>query len=122
MLEIKVTVDIPSLVEAAKILAVRQPVKTEEPKAAPMPAAAPVAAPIAPVAPVVAPAAPVAAPVGPTRAAVATAGAQLLSQQPGLQTQLVALLGKYGAQTVQDVPEEQLGAFADDLRGLGARI
>jgi hypothetical protein len=53
---------------------------------------------------------------------VATAGAQLLSQQPGLQTQLVALLGKYGAQTVQDVPEEQLGAFADDLRGLGARI
>lgn len=118
MLEIKVTVDIPSLVEAAKILAARQPVKTEEPKAAPMPAAAPVAAPVAPVAP----AAPVAAPAGPTRAAVATAGAQLLSQQPGLQTQLVALLGKYDAQTVQDVPEEQLGAFADDLRGLGARI
>lgn len=120
MLEIKVTVDIPSLVEAAKILAARQPepVKTEEPKAAPMPAAAPVAAPVAPVAH----AAPVAAPAGPTRAAVATAGAQLLSQQPGLQTQLVALLGKYGAQTVQDVPEEQLGAFADDLRGLGARI
>lgn len=119
MLEIKVTVDIPSLVEAAKILAARQPVKTEEPKAAPMPAAAPVAAPVAPVS---APAAPVAAPAGPTRAAVATAGAQLLSQQPGLQTQLVALLGKYGAQTVQDVPEGQLGAFADDLRGLGARI
>lgn len=115
MLEIKVTVDIPSLVEAAKILAARQPVKAEEPKVVPMPAAAPVAAPVAPVAPV-------AAPAGPTRAAVATAGAQLLSQQPGLQTQLVALLGKYGAQTVQDVPEEQLGAFADDLRGLGARI
>lgn len=122
MLEIKVTVDIPSLVEAARILAARQPVKTEEPKIAPMPAAAPVAAPVAPVAPVAAPAVPVAAPAGPTRAAVATAGAQLLSQQPGLQTQLVALLGKYGAQTVQDVPEEQLGAFADDLRGLGARI
>ncbi len=119
MLEIKVTVDIPSLVEAAKILAVRQPAKTEEPKAAPMPTAAPTAAPVtAPVAPV----APVATPAGPTRAAVATAGAQLLSQQPGLQTQLVALLGKYGAQTVQDVPEAQLGAFADDLRGLGARI
>lgn len=115
MLEIKVTVDIPSLVEAAKILAVRQPVKTEEPKATSMPTAAPVAAPVAPVAPV-------ATPAGPTRAAVATAGAQLLSQQPGLQTQLVALLGKYGAQTVQDVPEAQLGAFADDLRGLGARI
>lgn len=122
MLEIKVTVDIPSLVEAAKILAVRQPVKTEEPKATSMPTAAPVAAPVAPVAPVATPAAPVAAPAGPTRASVATAGAQLLSQQPGLQTQLVALLGKYGAQTVQDVPEEQLGAFADDLRGLGARI
>ena len=120
MLEIKVTVDIPSLVEAAKILAARhpEPVIAKEAEVVPMPTAAPVAPVAAPVAPV----APVAAPAGPTRAAVATAGAQLLSQQPGLQTQLVALLGKYGAQTVQDVPDEQLGAFADDLRGLGARI
>ena len=129
MFEIKVTVEIPALVEAAKILAMRQitqvEAKPEEVKKAlaqapivPMPAAAP-----APVAPVAAPpTTAVAPPAGPSRAEVATAGAQLLSQQPALQAQLVALLGKYGAQTVQDVPEAQLGAFAADLRAMGARI
>lgn len=124
MFEIKVTVEIPALVEAAKILAMRQitqveakPEKVKEAMAqapiVPMPAAAPVATP---------PTTAVAPPAGPSRAEVATAGAQLLSQQPALQAQLVALLGKYGAQTVQDVPEAQLGAFAADLRAMGARI
>lgn len=127
MFEIKVTVEIPALVEAAKILAMRQITQVEATPEKIAQAAAPAPV-IAPVAPVVTPptttpvAAPVAAPAGPSRAEVATAGAQLLSQQPALQAQLVALLGKYGAQTVQDVPEAQLGAFAADLRAMGARI
>ena len=127
MFEIKVTVEIPALVEAAKILAMRQITQVEAKPEKIAQATAP--APVAPVAPTAAPApavAPpttaVAPPAGPSRAEVATAGAQLLSQQPALQAQLVALLGKYGAQTVQDVPEAQLGAFAADLRAMGARI
>lgn len=134
MFEIKVTVEIPALVEAAKILAMRQITQVEAKPEKIAQAVAP--APVAPVAPTAAPApviappttavAPpttaVAPPAGPSRAEVATAGAQLLSQQPALQAQLVALLGKYGAQTVQDVPEAQLGAFAADLRAMGARI
>lgn len=131
MFEIKVTVEIPALVEAAKILAMRQitQVEAKPEKIAQAAAPAAVIAPVAPVAPTAAPTtavAPpttaVAPPAGPSRAEVATAGAQLLSQQPALQAQLVALLGKYGAQTVQDVPEAQLGAFAADLRAMGARI
>lgn len=137
MFEIKVTVEIPALVEAAKILAMRQvahveakPEKIAQVEAKPEKIAQATApAPVVPVAPTAVPApvtAPpttaVAPPAGPTRAEVATAGAQLLSQQPALQAQLVALLGKYGAQTVQDVPEAQLGAFAADLRAMGARI
>ena len=112
MFEIKVSIEVPALVEAAKILAMRQIPQAE---VAPEKVIEAVKA-----APVVAMPAP--APAGPSRAAVATAGAQLLSQQPAMQAQLVALLGKYGAQTVQDIPEAQLGAFAGDLRAMGAQI
>lgn len=137
MFEIKVTIEIPALVAAAKILAMRKTgaaeavqVEAKPEKIAEVKAQAPVApvvtAPtttlVAPVAPTAAPAPAVAPPAGPSRAEVATAGAQLLSTQPALQAQLVALLGKYGAQTVQDLPEAQLGAFAADLRAMGARI
>lgn len=119
MFEIKVSIEVPALVEAAKILAMRQIPQAEvaPEKVVEAVKAAPVVAMPAPT-----PVAPVAAPVGPSRAAVATAGAQLLSQQPAMQAQLVALLGKYGAQTVQDIPEAQLGAFAGDLRAMGAQI
>jgi len=127
MFEIKVTIEIPALVEAAKILAMHRATLAEAKpeKIAEVKAQAPIVPmPTAPVTPAAAPApvAPTAAPAGPSRAEVATAGAQLLSAQPALQAQLVALLGKYGAQTVQDVPEAQLGAFAADLRAMGARI
>lgn len=143
MFEIKVTVDIPSLVEAARIIAMgkttaveAKPERIEEIRNAPvmaMPAAAPITpapalAPVPAHTPVPAPApAPVAAvPVSPAppiqRADVARAGAALLSQNPALQPQLVALLGEFKAQTVQDIPEDQLGAFATRLRGMGARI
>lgn len=131
MFEIKVTVDIPSLVEAARIIAMgkttaveAKPERIEEIRNAPV-MAMPAAAPIAP-APVPTPAPVAAAPVSPAppiqRADVARAGAALLSQNPALQPQLVALLGEFKAQTVQDIPEDQLGAFATRLRGMGARI
>lgn len=133
MFEIKVTVDIPSLVEAARIIAMgkttaveAKPERIEEIRNAPV-MAMPAAAPIAPApAPVPTPAPVAAAPVSPAppiqRADVARAGAALLSQNPALQPQLVALLGEFKAQTVQDIPEDQLGAFATRLRGMGARI
>ena len=139
MFEIKVTVDIPSLVEAARIIAMgkttaveAKPERIEEIRNAPvmaMSAAAPIAPAPAPApvpAPVPTPAPVAAAPVSPAppiqRADVARAGAALLSQNPALQPQLVALLGEFKAQTVQDIPEDQLGAFATRLRGMGARI
>lgn len=128
MFEIKVSIEVPALVEAAKILAMRQltqveakPEKIEqihEVVEAPVMAAPITPAPMAPVA--APPQTP--APSGPSRAEVAKAGALLLSKQPGIQAQLIALLGKYGAQTVQDIPESQLGAFALDLRQAGAQI
>ena len=133
MFEIKVTVDIPSLVEAARIIAMgkttaveAKPERIEEIRNAPV-MATPAAAPITPApAPVPTPAPVAAAPVSPAppiqRADVARAGAALLSQNPALQPQLVALLGEFKAQTVQDIPEDQLGAFATRLRGMGARI
>ena len=133
MFEIKVTVDIPSLVEAARIIAMgkttaveAKPERIEEIRNAPV-MAMPAAAPIAPApAPVPTPAPVAAAPVSPAppiqRADVARAGAALLSQNPALQPQLVALLGEFKAQTVQDIPEDQLGAFVTRLRGMGARI
>lgn len=133
MFEIKVTVDIPSLVEAARIIAMgkttaveAKPERIEEIRNAPV-MAMPAAAPITPApAPIPAPAPVAAAPVSPAppiqRADVARAGAALLSQNPALQPQLVALLGEFKAQTVQDIPEDQLGAFATRLRGMGAGI
>ena len=133
MFEIKVTVDIPSLVEAARIIAMgkttaveAKPERIEEIRNAPV-MAMPAAAPITPApAPVPTPAPVAAVPVSPAppiqRADVARAGAALLSQNPALQPQLVALLGEFEAQTVQDIPEDQLGAFATRLRGMGARI
>ncbi len=130
MFEIKVTVDIPSLVEAARIIAMgkttaveAKPERIEEIRNAPV-MAMPAAAPIAPTPTTLTPVA--AAPVSPApqiqRADVARAGAALLSQNPALQPQLVALLGEFKAQTVQDISEDQLGAFATRLRGMGARI
>lgn len=132
MFEIKVTIEIPALVEAARILSMRQttqveakPEKIKEALAqtpiVAMPAVAPVVTPPT-TTPVAVPVPPVGPPAGPSRAEVATAGAQLLSMQPALQGRLVALLGEFGAQTVQDIPEAQLGAFAVRLREMGARI
>jgi len=53
---------------------------------------------------------------------VAKAGADLARDNPGMMGPLMALLQRYGVQTVTDLRPEQLGAFATELRGLGAKI
>lgn len=122
-----------------------------EPKSsAPVPAPKPVPAPVVPVsvappapaptvptrapipvtAPVMPPAAPVPAappqPVVPTSAPQYTyemlfnAAAALMGQNKG--PQLQQLLTKYGIQRLPDLPPEQYGAYATDLRALGAKL
>lgn len=92
---------------------------TPAPVAAPAPVTpAPVATP-APT-PAAAPAAvPTAAPTY-TLDALARAGAALA--QAGKMQEALALLAKYGVQTVNQLKPEQYGAFATELRALGAQI
>lgn len=73
------------------------------------------------------PAVPAAAPVVPTAAAATyaleelqTACAPLLDA--GRMSDLQGLLARYGAASLLDIPKEQYGALAADLRALGARI
>ena len=144
MFEIRVTIACPDLLAAAKLLARNSIPEAAEPPAAPAveTAAAPVPVPVPAPAPVSAPAmpttsapvgttnpAPTAAPVVPlsqgptyTLAQIAKAGADLISQNPGLMPQVNALLAQYGVQAVTDVKPEHYGAFATALRGLGAKI
>ena len=93
----------------------------------PAPAPAPVAA--APVAglqvtpPGNAPAtAPVAAAPTYTVEQIGKAGADLVSQDAAKMPELLALLQKYGVQAITQLKPEQLGAFATELRGLGAKL
>jgi len=89
--------------------------------------AAPVAVPVAPpAAPTpTAPAVPP-QPVVPTSAPQYTydmlfnAAAALMGQNKG--PQLQQLLAKYGIQRLPDLPPEQYGAYATDLRALGAKL
>lgn len=80
--------------------------------------AAPVAAPTAPATPP--------PPVVPTSVPQYTydmlfnAAAILMGQNKGLQLQ--QLLMKYGIQRLPDLPPEQYGAYATDLRALGAKL
>ena len=82
----------------------------------PAPVIPPAPAPITP--PTVAP---TAAPAF-TLMQVAKAGADLITAKPQLQPQLVELLGRFGAQTVKDLPQNRLGEFAAELRALGGKI
>ena len=136
MFEIRVTISCPDLLAAAKLLA-----RNSIPEAVEAPATPAVETPAAP-APVSVPAVPAtstpvntanpvpaAAPVVPlsqgptyTLAQIAKAGADLISQNPGLMPQVNALLAQYGVQAVTDVKPEHYGAFATALRGLGAKI
>lgn len=118
---------------------------TAHPAPAPAPVVAPVAPAPAPVAPAPAPvaaapvsgpqaalpgsvpaAAPIAAPVAPaptyTVEQIGKAGADLATHAPGKMPELLALLQKYGVRAITELKPEQLGAFATELRGLGAKL
>lgn len=93
-----------------------------------MPASTPAPAPIAPPAAPVAPPAPTpAAPAVPVTTApaytldqIAKAGASLVDA--GKMEPLLALLSRYGVQAVTQLAPEHYGAFATELRALGAQI
>ena len=57
-----------------------------------------------------------------TAADIARAGAMLIQANPGIQPQLQALLGQFGVQAAMDLKPEQLGNFANALRGMGAKL
>lgn len=103
------------------------PVPTAAPLAPTMPPA-PAAAPVPPVAAHVAPPAPApAAPAVPVAGAptytldqIAKAGASLVDA--GKMEPLLALLSRYGVQAVTQLAPEHYGAFATELRALGAQI
>lgn len=88
---------------------------------APAPAPAPAAPPVTPMptAAAPAPAVPVTAPTY-TLDQIAKAGANLVDA--GKMEQLLALLTKYGVQAVTQLTPDQYGAFATELRALGAQI
>ena len=150
MMEMKITVEAPdlaaSILKLAKaiasgpdpdILTPDEPLPVASYPTAPAPAPAP-AAPVspAPVTPTQTPAPtptpPVAAPaptVGQTTAPpgntppldqISRAGASLVDA--GKMQQLLELLGRYGVQAVTQLQPEQYGAFATELRALGAQI
>ena len=87
---------------------------------APVPAPAATPVPAATTAP--APAVPLSRAPTFTLEQVASAGAALIQADPSKQVPLRALLAQYGAPSVAQLPEEHLGSFATELRGLGANI
>lgn len=146
MLEVNVTVKAPELAGAILSLAAAMssaalpapaPAQAQLPPAAPVkpatPPPAPAQAPVAPTstaAPAAAPAPvqpPAAPPVVPVAAAptynrdqIMTAGAALIDA--GKINELMGLLNAFGVQAVTQLKQEQLGAFATELRKLGAQI
>ena len=53
---------------------------------------------------------------------VAKAGADLIAANPAAMAQLNALLQKYGVGCAQELRPDQIGAFATEMRALGARL
>lgn len=103
-----------------------QTAPTPAPVAAPAPAPTPAAPPVTPMPTAAAPApavpvtaVPVTAPTY-TLDQIAKAGANLVDA--GKMEQLLALLTKYGVQAVTQLTPDQYGAFATELRALGAQI
>lgn len=152
MMEMKIKIDVPELVAAVEKLAAaidKTALNITVPNegtlnfntpagnapVAPAPVAAPAPAPVAAPAPAPTPAAPPVTPM-PTAAApapavpvtaptytldqIAKAGANLVDA--GKMEQLLALLTKYGVQAVTQLTPDQYGAFATELRALGAQI
>lgn len=139
MFEVKVTIGCPDLVLAATALAkalhpatqITPDIDTGNPasmvtaQTAPASVTPPTAVPTTTTAQ--APSAPVAQPQPPVTAAptytldlLANAGAVLARQ--GKTTELQALLPKYGVASISELAPDLYGAFATDLRGLGAQI
>lgn len=93
----------------------------------PAPAPVAVAAPAQPVAPTsaapgntAAPAVPVSSAPSYTLDQISRAGASLVDA--GKMQQLLELLSRYGVQAITQIQPEQYGAFATELRALGAQI
>lgn len=138
MLEIKVTVDFPGLPEALTALAdaLGKRTGTDEVKEVEAAAAANPTAPAQAASTTVTAAPTPAQPTAPTTAAptasavraeetytldaLSRAGAALVDA--GMMPQLLDLLTKYGVRAVVQLPKEQYGAFADELKALGARL
>lgn len=144
MMEMKIKIDVPELVAAVEKLAAaidktalnitvpnegtlnfnmpagNAPV-APAPASAPAPAPTPAAPPVTPMptAAAPAPAVPVTAPTY-TLDQIAKAGANLVDA--GKMEQLLAPLTKYGVQAVTQLTPDQYGAFATELRALGAQI
>ena len=130
MLEINVTVAAPELAGAIQSLAaalsgtalpaaaspVVSPPAPVQPSAAVAPAAAPTAASVPAAPPVV----PVAAAPMYDRDQIMTAGSALIDA--GKINELVGLLNTFGVKAVTQLKQDQLGAFATELRKLGAQI
>lgn len=108
------------IVAAATMPAAAEPATATPVPPAPVPAPAATPVPAATAAP--APAVPLSQAPTYTKAQVASAGAALIQADPSKRDSLVALLKRYGAPSVADLPEEHLGAFATELRALGADI
>lgn len=133
MFEINVTVNAPELAEALNNLAAAlkgaklEPAASKTGKAdkpAPVPPAdymPPADTAPAPVTPAPAPA-PVPVAPAPTysRDQIMTAGAALIDA--GKINELMGLLNSFGVQAVTQLKQDQLGAFATELRKLGAQI
>ena len=146
MLEIRVTVDFPGLPEALTALADalgkraetgchRCSTQTDGVKEVEAAAAANPTAPAQAASTTVTAAPTPAQPTAPTTAAptasavraetytldaLSRAGAALVDA--GMMPQLLDLLTKYGVRAVVQLPKEQYGAFADELKALGAQL
>jgi hypothetical protein len=138
MLEIKVTVDFPGLPEALTALAdaLGKRAETDEVKEVEAAAAANPTAPAQAASTTVTAAPTPAQPTAPTTAAptasavraedtytldaLSRAGAALVDA--GMMPQLLDLLTKYGVRAVVQLPKEQYGAFAGELKALGAQL
>lgn len=138
MMEMKIKIDVPELVAAVEKLAAaidKTALNITVPNegtlnfnmpagnapVAPAPAPTPAAPPVTPMPTTAAPApaVPVTAPTY-TLDQIAKAGANLVDA--GKMEQLLALLTKYGVQAVTQLTPDQYGAFATELRALGAQI
>lgn len=119
------TLNIPQPQVAVPAPAAPVPVAVAAPAPVPVAPQPPVTGPVVPPAPAVpaappAPAVPVAGAPAYTLDQLAKAGAALVDA--GKMESLMALLAKYGVQAVTQLPPAQYGAFATELRALGAQI